>query len=112
MEKMYQIFVKANTLSVRVPKLYASLNIVPAGLVFPVKRNHEYAAVPVLAIALNSVIKSQASPGDNVLLIGAGLLGQLILQIFNSMAVKVDVVDIIDTNKDLSISNGSNVFYN
>ena len=90
---------------------HASVNVVPAGLVFPVKNNHEYAAVPVLAIALNSVIKSQVSPGDRVLIIGAGLIGQLILQIFNSMAVEIDVVDKIDSNRNLSISNGANVFF-
>jgi hypothetical protein len=91
--------------------IHASLNIVPAGLVFPAKHNQKYAAVPVLAIALNSVIKSQVSPGDHVLVVGAGLIGQFILQIYNSMSVRVDVVDKIDSNKELSMSNGANVFY-
>ena len=92
--------------------IHASLNVVPAGLVFPVKRNQEYAAVPVLAIALNSVIKSQVTPGDRVLLIGGGLLGQFILQIYKSMAVRVDIVDKIDANREISITNGANVFFN
>ena len=64
-----------------------------------------------MAIALNSVIKSQVSHMDRVLIIGAGLIGQLILQIFNSMAVEIDVVDKIDSNRNLSISNGANVFF-
>tara|TARA_B100000035_G_C21036680_1_gene571398 strand:+ start:5755 stop:7746 length:1992 start_codon:yes stop_codon:yes gene_type:complete len=91
--------------------IHASLNIVPAGLVFPAKHNQDYAAVPILAIALNSVIKSQVSPGDHVLVVGAGLIGQFILQIYKSMSVRVDVVDKIDSNKELSMSNGANVFY-
>lgn len=91
--------------------IHASLNIVPAGLVFPVPPNYEYAAVPVLAIALNSVIKSQVSPGDRVLIVGAGLLGQFILQIYDSMSVTIDVVDKFDTNRKLSILSGANVFY-
>ena len=91
--------------------IHASINIVPVGLVFPSEQNYEYAAVPVLAIALNSVIKSQASPGDRVLIVGGGLLGQFILQIFKSMSVIVDVVDKFDDNRKLSLSNGANVFY-
>lgn len=91
--------------------IHASLNVVPAGLVFPVSKNMEYAAAPVVSIALNSVMKSKVSPGDSVLIIGAGLLGQFILQIYKSMSICVDIVDKFDANKNISMSNGANVFY-
>lgn len=91
--------------------IHASHNVVPAGLVFPSKADNRLAAAPVVAIALNSIIKAQLCPGDRILVIGAGLLGQFILQIANKMAVIVDVVDMSDERKTLAESNGANTFF-
>lgn len=89
---------------------HSALTVVPKGLVTPVEYNPDFSAAALVAIALNAIEVANFKPFSRVCILGGGLLGQLITQIAAKSGFIVDVMDIDPSAKNISLTNGANLF--
>jgi len=66
----------------------------------------EYAFIKVAAVALHGVRRTLSEPGDPVLVIGQGLIGQLHARIQAAMGRRVAVADLLPWRLELSLAGG------
>lgn len=90
---------------------HGNICVCPKGLVFPCDYNLDYSAVAIVSIALNAVHKCASSPFSKILVLGGGMLGQLIIQLLSKSGNVCDLIEIRDELKKVSINNGCRAFY-
>src|ERR1035438_9896407 len=88
---------------------HSELNFVPKNLFVPVPHNVsdlEASFVTVGSIALQGVRQANPTIGENIVVIGLGLLGQLTVQILKANGCRVLGVDFDDKKLDLAKKSG------
>lgn len=90
---------------------HGSICVCPKGLVFPCDYNLDYSAAAVVSIALNAVYKCTVSPFSKILVLGGGMLGQIIIQLLSKSGHNCDLIEIRDELKEVSMDNGCGAFY-
>ena len=72
--------------------------------------NIKHAAFSTIAsIAIQGIRQSKLSFGENCVIIGLGLIGQLTIQILNAAGIKTIGIDIIDQQVEMAESNGADL---
>jgi predicted dehydrogenase/threonine dehydrogenase-like Zn-dependent dehydrogenase len=98
---------------------HAEINYIPRNLVTPIPKNiklEDASFITVGAIAMQGIRQANLQVGENVLIIGLGLIGQLCAQISNASGCNVygiesnkDKIDFIKKNyDDINIFNANN----
>ena len=94
---------------------HAEVNFVPANLCAKIPEGvslRDAALTTVGSIALQGVRQGQVSLGENVAVIGLGLVGQIVAQIFKAMSCRVIGIDLDDSRLKLAADLGSDFVFN
>jgi len=86
---------------------HAELSVVPQGLCFPADYNLDNSCAAVAAISLNAVELSSMKSFSKVCVIGAGVIGQFLIQFLTMLGHKVFVVDTDESKSETSLRNGA-----
>lgn len=88
---------------------HAEFNFIPKNLFVKVPENvsfEEASFVGLGAIALNAIRQADLSFGENVAVIGLGLLGQLTVQMLKAFGCRVIGIDVSDSKAKMAVENG------
>ncbi|MCH7678856.1 bi-domain-containing oxidoreductase [candidate division KSB1 bacterium] len=94
---------------------HAEVNFVPANLCSKIPEGvdlRDAVLTTVGSIALQGVRQGQVSLGENVAVIGLGLVGQIVAQIIKAMSCKVIGIDLDDSKLKLASDLGSDFVFN
>lgn len=94
---------------------HAEINFIPANLCAKIPQGvalRDAALATVGSIALQGVRQGQVSIGDNVAVIGLGLVGQLVAQILKAMSCKVIGIDLDNSRLELASELGADFVFN
>ncbi|TDI84804.1 MAG: oxidoreductase [Caldithrix sp.] len=94
---------------------HAEVNFVPANLCSKIPAGvdlRDAVLTTVGSIALQGVRQGQVSLGENVAVIGLGLVGQIVAQIIKAMSCKVIGIDLDDSKLKLASDLGSDFVFN
>lgn len=90
---------------------HAEINFVPQNLAVPIPSNisfEEASFVTLATIAMQGVRQAKVNFGENVLVVGLGLVGQLTVQLLRNAGCRVIGVDLVDNRLTLGKEMGCN----
>ncbi|GAB4575387.1 MAG: galactitol-1-phosphate 5-dehydrogenase [Anaerolineae bacterium] len=102
-------------IGMNLPGAYAEYIVVPRANVFPLPETLSFSAASLTeptAVAVHAVSMSPVQPYDRVLVIGAGTIGLLTMQVLRVAGAKVAVVDISDERLQIAQQMGASATFN